>query len=93
MSSDVYLLGILIGSGYRRARENALDLSRDVLNKFLTLENIDQASMTETCQIQGIFSAKAARYKRPWKFAKEGSQNLIIIGSNDFFSFADEGLL
>ena len=47
ISSDVNLLSILIGSRDRRTKENALDLSRDVINKFLTLENIDQASITE----------------------------------------------
>ena len=39
--SDAHLLGILIGSGDRRAKKNAVDLSRDLLNAFGTLENLD----------------------------------------------------
>jgi DNA repair protein RadC len=70
-----------------------VDLSRDLLNKFGTLENIDQASITDASQIQGICATKAAQYKWPWKLEKGWPQNLIIIGSNDFFSFADEVLL
>jgi DNA repair protein RadC len=70
-----------------------VDLSRDLLNKLGTLENIDQASITEICNIQGIFATKAAQYKRLWKLAKGLPQNLIIICSYDFFSFADKGLL
>jgi DNA repair protein RadC len=68
--SDAHLLGILIGSGDRRARKNAVDLSRDLLNKFGTLENIDQASITEICQIQGIGAAKAAQIKAALEVGK-----------------------
>jgi DNA repair protein RadC len=73
MSSDVHLLGILIGSGDRRARENSVDLSRDVLNKFLILENIDQASITKICHIQGIGAAKAPQIKAALKLGKKMS--------------------
>ena len=61
--SVAHLLGILIGSGDWRARKNAVDLSRDLLNKFGTCENIDQASITEIYQIQGIGDAKKAQIK------------------------------
>ncbi len=68
--SDAHLLGILIGSGDRRAKKNAVDLSRDLLNKFGTLESIDQASVTEICQIKGIGSAKAAQIKAALEVGK-----------------------
>ena len=68
--SDAHLLGILIGSGDRRAKKNAVDLSRDLLNKFETLENIDQASITEICQIKGIGAAKAAQIKAALEVGK-----------------------
>ena len=55
--SDAYLFGILIGSGDRRARKNAVDLRCDLLNKFGTFENIDQASITEIYQIKAIGAA------------------------------------
>ncbi len=68
--SDAHLLGILIGSGDRCTRKNAVDLSRDLLNKFGTLENIDQASITEICQIKGIGPAKAAQIKAALEVGK-----------------------
>lgn len=68
--SDAHLLGILIGSGDRRAKKNAVDLSRDLLNKFGSLENIDQASITEICQIKGIGAAKAAQIKAALEVGK-----------------------
>ena len=68
--SDAHLLGILIGSGDRRAKKNAVDLSRDLLNQFGTLENLDQATVTEICQVKGIGSAKAAQIKAALEVGK-----------------------
>lgn len=68
--SDAHLLGILIGSGDRRSKKNAVDLSLDLLNVFGTLENLDQASVTEMCQVKGIGSAKAAQIKAALEVGK-----------------------
>lgn len=68
--SDAHLLGILIGSGDRRAKKNAVDLSRDLLNEFGTFENLDQATVTEMCQVKGIGSAKAAQIKAALEVGK-----------------------
>jgi len=68
--SDAHLLGILIGSGDRQAKKNAVDLSRDLLKKFGSLENIDQASITEICQTKGIGTAKAAQIKAALEVGK-----------------------
>ena len=68
--SDAHLLGILIGSGDWCARKNAVDLSRDLLNKFGTFENIDQACITEIYQIQGIGAAKTAQIKAALEVGK-----------------------
>ena len=68
--SDAHLLGILIGSGDRRSKKNAVDLSRDLLNAFGTLENLDQATVTEMCQIKGIGAAKAAQIKAALEVGK-----------------------
>jgi DNA repair protein RadC len=45
-------------------------LSRDLLNKFGTFENIDQASITEIYQIQGIGPAKTAQIKAALEVGK-----------------------
>ncbi len=71
--SDAHLLGILIGSGDRRSKKNAVDLSRDLLNVFGSLENIDQATVNEICQVKGIGSAKAAQIKAALELGKRMS--------------------
>ena len=76
--SDAHFLGILIGSGDLRARNNAVDLSRDLLNKFETLESIDQASITEICQIQEISLVKTTQIKQPLKLASGWPQKLQV---------------
>jgi DNA repair protein RadC len=68
--SDAHLLGILIGSGDRRSKKNAVDLSLDLLNTFGTLENLDQATVTEICQVKGIGAAKAAQIKAALEVGK-----------------------
>jgi len=68
--SDAHLLGILIGSGDRRAKKNAVDLSLDLLNAFGTLENLDQATVAEMCQVKGIGAAKAAQIKAALEVGK-----------------------
>jgi len=106
MSSDVNLLRIQIGPGDLRIRENLVDLIRNILNKLFTVENIDQASITEIFHIQGIGAAKVRQIKAALEVSKKMSSKTfkknnwnkhvivnIIIGRNGFFSFADEGLL
>ncbi|GJL78584.1 MAG: hypothetical protein NPINA01_15730 [Nitrospinaceae bacterium] len=68
--SDAHLLGILIGSGDRSAKKNAIDLSRDLLNVFSNFYQIDQASVTELCQVKGIGAAKAAQIKAALEVGK-----------------------
>ena len=52
------------------AQKNAVDLSRDLLNAFGTLENLDQATVTEMCQVKGIGPAKAAQIKAALEVGK-----------------------
>ena len=71
--SDAHLLGILIGSGDRTAKKNAVDLSRDLLNMFNDFNQIDQASITELCKVKGIGFAKAAQIKAALEVGKRMS--------------------
>lgn len=71
--SNAHLLGILIGSGDRTAKKNAVDLSRDLLNRFHDFNKIDQASITELCQVKGIGFAKAAQIKAALEVGKRMS--------------------
>ena len=61
--SDAHLLGILIGSGDKQSKKNAVDLALDLLNKFGGLQELDSATINEMCQIKGIGPAKAVQVK------------------------------
>lgn len=51
-------------------KKNAVDLSLDLLNVFGTLENLDQATVTEICQVKGIGAAKAVQIKAALEVGK-----------------------
>ena len=71
--SDAHLLGILIGSGNRATKQNAVDLSRDLLKMFDGFNKIDQASIAELCKVKGIGFAKAAQIKAALEVGKRMS--------------------
>lgn len=68
--SDAQLLAILIGSGNRGARKNAVDICRDLLKDFDNLNNLDRASIHELCQVKGIGLAKATQIKAALEVGK-----------------------
>ncbi len=68
--SDAQLLAILIGSGDRGARKNAVDICRDLLKDFDNLNNLDRASIHELCQVKGIGLAKATQIKAALEVGK-----------------------
>ena len=59
--SDTQLLAIIIRNG--KAGRTALDLGRELLNKFGSLAGIGQAGVKEICAIEGMGPAKAAELK------------------------------
>lgn len=89
--SDAQLLGILIGSGDRASKKNAVDLSRDLLKAFGDLRRIDSASVSELCSIKGIGTAKAAQIKAALEVGKRmasqmGTAKMALRSSIDFVS-------
>lgn len=87
--SDAHLLGILIGSGDRRAKKNAVDLSRDLLQTIGDFNKLDTASINELCAIKGIGAAKAAQIKAALEVGKRFSAQasgtkLKLKSSKDF---------
>jgi len=88
--SDANLLGILIGSGDRQSRKNAVDLSRDLLRVFGGFRSLDQATVNELCQVNGIGEAKAAQIKAALEigkrmFSESSGEKISMRTSRDFF--------
>lgn len=87
--SDAHLLGILIGSGDRSSKKNAVDLSRELLKIFGDFRRIDSASIGELCAVKGIGAAKAAQIKAALEVGKRmasqmGGSKLTMRSSGDF---------
>jgi DNA repair protein RadC len=61
MLSEAHLLAILIRNG--KAGRTAVDLGRELLERFGSLAGIEQASIKEMCAVEGIGPAKAAEIK------------------------------
>jgi len=59
--SDAQLLAIIIRNG--RAGRSAVDLGRELLERFGSLAGIEQAGIKEMCGVEGIGPAKAAEIK------------------------------
>jgi DNA repair protein RadC len=59
--SDAQLLAIIIRNG--RAGRTAVDLGREILERFESLAGIEQAGIREICDVGGIGPAKAAQIK------------------------------
>jgi DNA repair protein RadC len=88
--SDANLLGILIGSGDRQTRKNAVDLSRDLLTTFGSFRHLDQATVNELCAVRGIGAAKAAQIKAALEigkrmFSQSAGEKVKMRSSRDFF--------
>jgi len=56
--SEAELLGILLGKGTRR--KTAIDLARELLDQYESLQNLSSRSPSELTTVKGIGSAKAA---------------------------------
>jgi DNA repair protein RadC len=51
-------------------KKYAMDLSQELLIAFGALENLNQATVTEMCQIKDISAAKATQIKAPLEVEK-----------------------
>jgi DNA repair protein RadC len=59
--SDAQLLAIIMGNG--RTGRSAVDLGRELLERFGSLAGIEQAGIGEICKVEGIGPAKAAQIR------------------------------
>ncbi len=68
--SDAQLVGVVIGTGDRRSKKNAVDLGRDLIQKFGSFYYVDLASVPEISSVKGFGTAKAAQMKAAMEIGK-----------------------
>ena len=66
--SSAELIAILLGSG--TGNVSAIDLGKELLKRFATLENLSGASVTELQKLKGIGCAKAVTLKAAFQLAR-----------------------
>ncbi len=87
--SDAQLLAVLIKSGTQE--RTALDLGRDLLDRFGSLAGIEQAGIAEICTVPGIGPAKAAEIKAAIELGRRHQRPSLagasFCSSNDVASY------
>ncbi len=89
--SDAQLVGVVIGTGDQSSKKNAVDLGRDLLEKFGNFYNIDSATVPEISTVKGFGSAKAAQVKAALEMGKRmmsqkgSASRKKMKSSQDFF--------
>lgn len=68
--SDAQLVGVVIGTGDHRSNKNAVDLGRDLIQKFGNFYYVDLASVPEISSVRGFGTAKAAQVKAALEMGK-----------------------
>ena len=76
--SEAQLLAILIRNG--KSGRTAVDLGRELLERFGSLAGIEQASITEICVVEGMGPAKAAELKAAIELGRRYQLLLSIPG-------------
>lgn len=86
--SDAEILALFFATG--RAGTSAIELGREMINRFGSLRNMSRASTAELCQIPGIGPAKAAQLAAVFEFgrrlAHEPFNELSVASPEDVFS-------
>lgn len=76
--SDAHLLAILLRTG--GGGRSAVDLGIELLGRFGSLRDLDQAAMTELCSLSGVGRAKAAQLKAALELGKRLFQETGLAG-------------
>lgn len=86
--SDAEILALFFATG--RAGTSAIELGREMINRFGSLRNMSRATTAELCQIPGIGPAKAAQLAAVFEFgrrlAHEPFNELSVASPEDVFS-------
>lgn len=85
---DAEILALFFATG--RAGTSAIELGREMINRFGSLRNMSRATTAELCQIPGIGPAKAAQLAAVFEFgrrlAHEPFNELSVASPEDVFS-------
>ncbi|UFS72380.1 DNA repair protein RadC [Geomonas sp. RF6] len=68
--SEAELLALIIGTGDSATGRSALDLGRDLLERFRSLRELAEASCRELCTVKGMGPAKSTSVKAALQLAK-----------------------
>jgi DNA repair protein RadC len=79
--SDTELLALILRSGHAGNGSSALDLSRQLLNRFGSLRAMVSATATELCEEPGIGPAKAAEILALGELARRFAATLLAHGT------------
>ncbi|MFH0794401.1 MAG: DNA repair protein RadC [bacterium] len=77
--TETELLSIILRTG--REEISALDLARELLNRFGDLEGVDQASIQDLCKVGGIGPAKAAEIKAALEISRRLGRKSFTLGT------------
>lgn len=66
--SNAHILAIILRTGSKDC--SAIDLARDLLQRFGTLRALESASLSELCSVKGLGPAKAAQIKAAFSLSK-----------------------
>jgi DNA repair protein RadC len=88
--SDAQLIAIILRTGGNG--KSALDMAIEMLGRFGTLRDIEQASLSEFCALKGMGKAKAAQLKAALElgrrlFKEPGSAGPVFSAGKDVFSY------
>ena len=86
--SDAELLALVLRTGDATSRMSALDLSRQLLNRFSSLRHLAAASSAELQETKGIGQAKSAELQAVFEIARRFAQRTLRSG--DRFTSPDE---
>lgn len=76
--TDAELLAVILRTG--TGKQSAVDLARELLGRFESLERLDQASLSELESHRGIGSAKAAEIKAALELGKRVLRSPLATG-------------
>lgn len=77
--TDAELVALLLGSGHKSTSKSALDLSRDLLEKYESFKELACVPLSDIMQAKGIGQAKATRIKACFEISRRiGKQQVLL---------------